>query len=275
MAQPPADPPEPTPYNHPQWAPPPRPKPKKWPWILGAALTLILISTLANAGKETPSAATSPPTTQAELARAQTTITRTTTTRTTTTRTTTAATTTRTTTAPPTTTTPPPTVYTGQGDDVITLDRPSGFKIVKFECPACTGNTVLKSDGFESLLVNEIGSYSGLRWIDIRDNSRTTTLTVTAVGAWTLTVGGLDLATLADGPVSGSGDAVVFLMSKSAKARITNTGDGNFAVHVASTKSTRMDLPVNTIGGYEGTVPLAGPAFIQVTSSGDWTITPS
>ncbi|MFD4642425.1 hypothetical protein ACFWN2_34310 [Lentzea sp. NPDC058436] len=156
---------------------------------------------------------------------------------------------------------------------MITLDRPAGLKIAKFECPACTSNTVLKSNGFDSLLVNEIGAYSGSMWMDVRDGSRTTTLTVNASGAWTLTVGEIDMATMTAGSMQGNGDGVVLFTGTARKAKITNNGESNFAVHVLSSKS--LDLAVNHIGGYEGTVPLEGPALIQITSSGAWTITPS
>ncbi|MCS7482655.1 hypothetical protein ACFFQW_30875 [Umezawaea endophytica] len=288
MTQPPAVPPEPLPPygQQPQWGPPPggqygpppgqygpppapprSKKPKRWPWIVVGVIAVLVVISAANDGlrskREPDAAAGSSSAAPAELAKAPTTSVAPprTTTRTTTT----------TTTPPP----PPPTVYTGQGDDVLTLDRPSGLKIVKFECPACTSNTTLKSDGFESLLVNEIGAYSGLRWMDIRDGSRTTTLTVGAEGAWTVTVGGLELAPLVDGVATGTGDSVVFLTTRSTKAKIGNVGDGNFAVHVVSLKASRVDLAVNTIGGYDGTVPLAGPAIVQITSSGDWSVTPS
>lgn len=158
---------------------------------------------------------------------------------------------------------------------MITLDRPAGLKIAKFECPACTGNTVVKSDGFESLLVNEIGAYSGQMWLDMRDGSRTSTLTINATGSWTLTVGDIDMATMASGAVNGKGDSVVFFTGQSTKAKIANVGEGNFIVQVVSLKLGRVDLAVNHIGGYEGTVPLAGPALIQIKSSGSWTIAPA
>ncbi len=157
---------------------------------------------------------------------------------------------------------------------MIDVGRPAGIKIVEFECPACRGNTVLKSDGFDSLLVNEIGPYSGRMWMDVRDGSRTSTLTVQATGAWTVTIGGLDLAETTSGVAAGRGDSVVLLTTSSRKARITNTGESNFAVHVVSLSASTLDLAVNHIGGYEGTVPLAGPALVQVTSSGEWTVAP-
>lgn len=65
------------------------------------------------------------------------------------------------------------------------------------------------------------------------------------------------------------------MMGSAKKVKITNVGESNFAVHAVSLKAGRVELLVNHIGGYEGTVPLSGPAMIQVASSGNWTITPS
>lgn len=166
-------------------------KGKKWPFVVGAIVVLVVVgAALGSTGGQLdaggPASSDAAITSASTAAKVTTTSVRVTTT----------------TTIPPP---PPPSVYSGAGDDVITLDRPVGLKIVKFECPACSGNTVLKSDGFESLLVNEIGAYSGTRWMDIRDGSRTTTLTVNATGSWTVTVGGIDLAVMAEGPMSGTG----------------------------------------------------------------------
>lgn len=239
---------------------PPAPrKSRKWPVVVGVAVVLVVgVAAFGSTGDRVGAGvnpSSTPTTTSTSTAvRATTTSAKATTTK-----------------PPP----PPPSVFTGVGDDVITVDRPVGIKIVQFECPACSGNTVLKSDGFESLLVNEIGAYRGTKWMDIRDGSRTSTLTVNATGSWTVTVGELDLAERAQGPMSGTGDAVLFFLGSSKKVRITNTGESNFAVHAVSLAESRIELLVNHIGGYEGTVPLSGPAIIQVTSSGNWTITPS
>jgi hypothetical protein len=172
----------------------------------------------------------------------------------------------------------PPTVYEGRGDDVIPITKDPGVAIVEFECPKRSGNTVVKTDGADSLLVDEIGAYRGKHLIDERSGSTTATLEITASGPWTATVSsGLAAATVPTGagPVSGKGDDVVVIMSASTKAHITDKGPSNFAVWVISVDSGRPDLAVNTIGGYDGTVVLDGPAVVEVTSSGSWTIAPS
>ena len=178
----------------------------------------------------------------------------------------------------PAPTPPAPKVYDGSGDDVVTIQKPSdGSAIVLFECPDCTRNTVVKTDGAESLLVNTIGSYTGSHLIDTRSGSNTTHIIVTAVGAWKLTVGGLDQATqqTAGQPISGIGDAVVHITGKTSKARITNTGESNFTIHIYPENGNSANLAINTIGSYKGTVPLEAPAYVQVGSSGDWSITPN
>lgn len=69
---------------------------------------------------------------------------------------------------------------------------------------------------------------------------------------------------------SGKGDSVVQLTDKITKAAVTNQGEANFVVEVVSDEG--YDLAVNEIGSYQGTVPLRGPALVQVTSSGNWSI---
>ncbi|MGH3437920.1 MAG: hypothetical protein ACRDRN_15810 [Sciscionella sp.] len=186
-----------------------------------------------------------------------------------------------TTTVQPTTTTPqapppaPPQVVHGSGDDVVPVTYGSGVKILEFSCPRCSGNTMVQSDGFESLLVNTIGSYSGKLWMDVRDGSSTSQLTVKATGSWTLTVGSLDLATVATGPVSGHGDDVVIDHTTASTAAISNKGgSGNFVVYNLGVSTGMINLVVNTIGGYSGTDPIDLPGAFQVTSDGSWTIAP-
>ena len=236
-------------------APLPKKKRARWPWIIGGSVVAIIV-VAGVTGKQSDTTPTAPAKAIAPASAAPQQV--------------------KTEAPAPTTTTPPapPVVKTGKGDDVITIDRP-GVKIVKFDCPRCGGNTVLETDGAESLLVNTIGKYSGKHWVDVHDGSVTSTYTIKATGAWTLSVGGIDQArVVADGPITGSGDDVVIAQHAAKAAAITNKGKGNFVVEVVSVKRGTIDLAVNEIGGYSGTVAFNGPAIVQVISEGSWTITP-
>lgn len=172
---------------------------------------------------------------------------------------------------------PAPKVYQGTGDDVVAIEKPSdGAAILAFECPSCSSNTIVKTNGAESLIVNTIGAYAGSHLIDARQGSNTTKVTVTATGAWKITVSSLDAAMqVQDQQVSGKGDVVLHLMGNTTQAALTNDGDANFVVETFPESGGSLDLPVNTIGSYKGTVPIAGPAYVQITSNGNWSVSPS
>jgi hypothetical protein len=167
-----------------------------------------------------------------------------------------------------------PIAYQGQGDEVLNVEKPVGVAVLDFECLQCSGITVLKTDGREALLVNEIGGYSGRHLIDVADTARTSTLTITANGSWKVTVTpGLSAVRITDGArISGTGDDVVAINGATTRALIKNRGESNFAVWIVGEGTT--ELAVNEIGSYEGTVPLRAPAVAIVTSSGDWSIAP-
>ncbi|WP_433263296.1 hypothetical protein ACQPWR_25670 [Micromonospora vinacea] len=172
---------------------------------------------------------------------------------------------------------PKPKVYSGRGDDVVKVGNLTGLAIAKFSCPRCTGNTVLKSDGPDGLLVNEIGAYTGKRWINLEEDSLTTQFEVETNGKWTLTIGSVDqMATqAASGKASGRGDDVIVLGGKADTAKITHSkGQGNFAIHAYNLETGEGGLLVNEIGGYSGTRPLEAPALVQVTADGNWSIIP-
>ncbi|MET8252150.1 hypothetical protein [Micromonospora sp. NPDC005197] len=177
------------------------------------------------------------------------------------------------TTAPPT---PKPKVLKGRGDDVVRIKELTDLSVIKFTCK-CSSNTTLKSDG-DGLLVNEIGSYSGKRWINLEDGSLTTQFEVEASGSWTLTIGSVEqMATKAlTGKAAGKGDDVLVLGGDAAAAKITHSrGSSNFVVHAYSMETGEGGLLVNEIGGYSGVRPLQAPALVQVTADGNWTITPA
>ncbi|MET8118223.1 hypothetical protein [Micromonospora sp. NPDC005189] len=181
--------------------------------------------------------------------------------------------------AAPTTTAPAPKpkVIKGRGDDVVRIPELTDFAVVKFVC-RCSSNTVLRSDGPEGLLVNEIGAYTGKRWINLEDGALTTQFEVEAAGSWTLTIGSLDqMATKAtSGKASGKGDDVVVLGGDATAVKITHSrGSSNFAVYAYSLESDEGGLLVNEIGGYSGVRPLTAPALMEITADGNWTIAPA
>ena len=172
----------------------------------------------------------------------------------------------------------PPTFYSGRGNAAVTITKDPGPAIVQFVCDRCTGNTFLKSDGPESLLVNAIGGYSGRRPIDLQEGSATTTINVGATSDWRMTVSsGLGAARSGvDGaPLTGQGDDEVIMHGAAATAHVTNSGGAGFIVYVVPVQSATVNLAVNTTGVYDGTISLTSPAVVIVQSTGTWTITPS
>ncbi|GLY66537.1 hypothetical protein [Amycolatopsis taiwanensis] len=162
--------------------------------------------------------------------------------------------------------------YAGAGNDVVVTDWPARPGIVTFECRVPGGNVAVETDGNEPVLVNAIGSYRGSRWINIHEDTRTRAFLITAAGPWRLTITDLDALPPSGSEASGAGDAVVYLSEEITEATITHEGHGNVIVEVATAADEPVDLVVNEIGVYHGTVPLAGPALVQVTSAGRWSI---
>ncbi|WP_239065897.1 hypothetical protein [Microbacterium hibisci] len=162
--------------------------------------------------------------------------------------------------------------WSGTGDMVIDANI-AAPATVWFNCNPCESNTVLETNGRESLLVNTIGSYTGKRLINVNDGSVVTRFTITASGPWQLVVEDLSLAKSVAGAASGAGDDVILMTDEFDVAAITNDGSSNFVVY-AYGEGNFSPLIVNEIGAYSGTVPMVGPAFVEVTSTGNWSITP-
>jgi TM2 domain-containing membrane protein YozV len=157
---------------------------------------------------------------------------------------------------------------TGTGDDVKTVDLKGVPAVVTFTCKACSGNTVLETNGHEMLLVNAVGAYAGSHLVDT-STAATTEFAISADSAWTLKIEDIDSVPTSTDKVSGHGDMVLYWDAFSDKAAVTNKGEGNFVVQGFG--SEVPELAVNKIGDYSGTVKLT-PGFVQVNSDGDWTI---
>ena len=177
--------------------------------------------------------------------------------------------------------TPEPIVFTGTGDDVLDFEKPNeGAVLVRVEGSA-TGNfvvTAVTDDGTPAeLLVNVIGGYSGTRLLDANGLFESVRFEVMSNGEWTIEVLPLDAAPIATVPstLEGNGDAVYRIDGEVDTANITGnqSGSGLLAINTYTPDALfPLDLPVNTIDSYEGTVALNGADYIAIQSNQQWTI---
>jgi hypothetical protein len=116
------------------------------------------------------------------------------------------------------------------------------------------------------LEVNEIGSYSGTVLVDFG----TDILEVTADGDWSVSF--VTPRTMVGSAIAGSGDEVV-TVNRSGPAMITHDGSSNFSVW-SWQGQTRLDLEVNEIGAFSGTVTIdSGTEFLEINADGTWSVT--
>ena len=188
--------------------------------------------------------------------------------------------------APPTTSRshgkPPPAeipteTHSGKGKGEFTTSWPAGEPgYLTFDCPKCSSNIFVETDGDQHLLINAIGRYHGTKWFNVSHGGPTTKVTVRADAAWTATIADFRSVPTAEPgkPTSGKGDTVVRVPEGTANVELTGKGPGNFIVSV--TVGDSIDLMVNEIGNYTTKAPLKGPSFVQIEEEeGSWTITPS
>ena len=127
-----------------------------------------------------------------------------------------------------------------------------------------------KDDEYEDLLVNTIGSYTGDVLVE---GSGTYELEISADGDWNITSDGLSIDDTTS--FSGTGDSVTGITSHSGGSwHITYSGERNFSVIEYGESLGYMDLLVNEIGSYDGTVKAESGdnIFFKVHSYGNWTI---
>ena len=164
--------------------------------------------------------------------------------------------------------------FRGNGDDIVDFETDKRA-VVRFSCPACTSNTVLKTDGPESLLVNEIGAYTGEHLINMKENSLTTSYEIEANSSWTLSISDLNSVKRVTGnSVSGQGTSVVYVPSTYSKVLVKNVGMSNFIVYTWPNKlpSYFSPLLINEIGSYKGTKRIKTPGLITIQSQGKWSL---
>lgn len=166
------------------------------------------------------------------------------------------------------------TTYTGNGDDVITLDV-TGYPILLDITYSGDRNFIVytldEAGENVDLLVNTIGSYSGVV-TDYKDYSDVTMLSVESSGDWSITVKPMDsMEELVNGQ-SYSGDGVYYIDTDDLTTiTLTNSGESNFIVYGIGISD--VDLLVNEIGDYSGTVVWTeSQSFLIINSEGTWTV---
>ncbi len=160
----------------------------------------------------------------------------------------------------------------GSGDYVANGLKVTGYGVLHVEYYG-KGNfsvTSYENDEYDDLLVNEIGNYSGDVLID---HSGTFELEISGEGSWSITSSGLSVDDKTS--FSGSGDSVTGITSHSGGSwNISHTGEDNFVVVQYGLDEGYMDLLVNEIGNYNGTVKAESgdDIFFEVTADGNWSI---
>jgi len=161
--------------------------------------------------------------------------------------------------------------FSGSADDVVTLPRAAGAIVAA----TYTGssNFAIWTLGVENeeleLLVNTIGAYEGeTAYFD----DAAASLKIAAEGPWTITVMPLNTATPMTDSNTGTGDAVLLYDTDAALWSFTHSGESNFVVR--RLVPGELELLVNTIGAYEGSVPVTpGAGVVTINADGNWTFT--
>jgi hypothetical protein len=163
----------------------------------------------------------------------------------------------------------------GTGDAVVRLPEGALYAIVTATHNGSSNFSIQSLDaanGLSELLVNEIGSYSGVTALGFSSfGDSADKLQITANGEWTLLIAPVSSAPGL--PSSGSGDGVFIYDGSAPIWQITHSGSSNFAV-VQESPSSLFGLLVNEIGTYDGSVTgVAGPSVVIISADGDWTFT--
>ncbi len=172
----------------------------------------------------------------------------------------------------------PDIVYSGSGDAILQIELPAGPDSIGVATITHNGSrnfaiwSLNENLNQSDLLVNEIGNYAGTVPFNLESGERITAFEISADGAWTVTL--RDVLSVREAPQGassmGTGDDVLVYIGDTTIADISHAGDRNFAIW---SYGDRNDLLVNEIGNYTGQVRWqAGPALIQVSADGAWTI---
>jgi hypothetical protein len=170
--------------------------------------------------------------------------------------------------------------YSGAGASVVTLTA-SDPRVITIAHTGDSNFAVFSVDARGQdldLLVNEIGSFSGMLPLNFLDGDEARALRIEADGEWSVTSAPLSAAPVWEGsaPFSAEGPAVVRVAGAAeglTPVTLTHEGESNFAVLA---HGDGRSLLVNEIGVYTGETLLpAGTLILQVEADGPWSIAKS
>lgn len=167
-----------------------------------------------------------------------------------------------------------PVTFTGSGDDIIDVPSNLSTSLVTAKYEGSHNFVVKaldKSMNSVDLLVNTIGTYDGTTLIGTR-SATVSHLEINSSGPWTVTLTPLEDAPSLTNGESYQGDKIFKLSASNAnKLTITNNGKSNFVVRGVM-GSGDINLLVNEIGNYSGTVVNKNYSLLMVESSGTWSV---
>lgn len=174
-----------------------------------------------------------------------------------------------------------PFTISGSGSDVIPLSVPGdGPALVDLSHNGSSNFIVRSLDSglvFIDLLVNEIGSYSGRRGLNVGHFSFSVpdlirNLEIDADGAWSVTVRPVSQARAVTAALDGNGDDFVrFLGPTPTTMQSTHDGSSNFIVVALEPSGAFAEGVINEIGPYVGTdlIP-RGTKYLDIQADGSW-----
>lgn len=173
--------------------------------------------------------------------------------------------------------------YSGSGDDVVKISKPgrASDPVIVTATHSGSGHFAIWGLGSgqkkNDLLVNTIGHYQGRTLLDaaVFDQKVTSThLEISANGPWTVEIRSLGTArTMSTNRTTGAGDDVLQWNGTGAIATIKHNAAGHVGVWAREADGDYLDLLVNTIGPYHGTVTVpAGTRVVTLEGEGTWSI---
>lgn len=158
----------------------------------------------------------------------------------------------------------------------------AGLSIFTLMHSGSSNFSILLMDGdgkYVSLLVNEIGSFSGSKAVKI-DKAGPYILNITADGSWTVNITQPRVSTAsATTSFSGTGQQAsqLFYLSKGLHVfNMTHEGNSNFAILLMDKNGGYVDLLVNEIGSFNGSkavgISKSGIYLFDISADGNWSV---